>query len=158
MNASQLNRLQVLEHSRLYRMLKNTASVLDRYYLDALLGFVPGGVGDIATALFSLVYVYFGAVHLKSPALTVALLNNTVRDVLIGLIPFHVGDVLDIFHRSNSQNMRLVEGYVHGDPVVIHEVKSRVWQSVAAIVLMLAVIVGLLWIAVKAITAFTSLF
>ena len=150
-------RQQALEQSRLYALLKKTATVLDRYYLDAVLGFVPGGVGDILTALFSLVYVYFGAVVLKSPALAVALLNNTVRDVLIGLIPFHVGDVLDVFHRSNRQNMRLVEGYVNGDQQVIHEVQSRVWQSVAAIVLMLAVIAGLLWLAIKAITSIASL-
>lgn len=146
-----------VEQSRLYRLLKGGSTVLDRYHLDAALGFIPAGIGDVISALFSLLYVYFGMAVVKSPALGVALLNNTVRDVLVGLIPFHVGDILDFFHRSNLKNMQLIDGYVAGDPHTVASVKSRVWQSVAVLVVMLAIIVALIWVAVKIVTSISAL-
>ena len=140
-----------LAESRIYGWLHRVATVMDKYHLDAVAGLIPGGMGDIVTALISMVFVYVGAFVVKSTALSIALLNNIVRDLMLGLIPFYVGDVIDVFHRSNKQNIRLVEGYVGGDPAVINEVNSRVWQSLAAIVLMLGVIVLLVWIVAKVI-------
>lgn len=142
---------QRLKGSRIYRALQRVTRVMDDYYLDAAAGLIPWGVGDVATTLVSMMFVYVGAVELRSPALCVALLNNIVRDLLIGLIPFYVGDVLDVFHRSNRQNLRLIDGYVAGDPEVVRQVNTRVWQGVAAILVMLAAIVGLVWLIVKVI-------
>ena len=139
------SQLTTLRDSKIYNVLQRVSTVMDRYYLDAAAGLIPGGVGDIVTALISLVYVYVGARVVKSPALSVALLNNTVRDLMLGLIPFYVGDIIDVFHRSNRQNMQLVEGYVCGDEQVVRQVHARVWQSVAAIVLMLLVAGLLIW-------------
>ena len=139
------SQLTTLRDSKIYNVLQRVSIVMDRYYLDAAAGLIPGGVGDIVTALISLVYVYVGARVVKSPALSVALLNNTVRDLMLGLIPFYVGDIIDVFHRSNRQNMQLVEGYVSGDEQVVRQVHARVWQSVAAIVLMLLVAGLLIW-------------
>ena len=46
--------------------------------------------------------------------------NNALRDVLLGMIPFFVGDIIDIFHRANTQNMQMIQGFVDGDEKVIH--------------------------------------
>lgn len=138
-----------LRNNRTYAWMTKASKVLDRYYLDAIVGLVPGGVGDIVTALFSMVHVYFGAYVIKSPALSIALLNNIVRDVVIGLIPFYVGDVLDAFHRSNRQNMALINGYVDGDEEVMREVERKKNQGIATLIVLLIVLVALIVLLVK---------
>ena len=142
-----LERSARLHSSRSYALLQRLTSYLDRYYLDAALGFaIPGGIGDMISAFFSLAYVYFAAFVIKSLPLTLAILNNTLRDVVLGMIPFYVGDVIDIFHRANKQNMNLVNGFVEGDQTVIKEVNRKAWQSAIFIVLLIAAIVGMVYL------------
>lgn len=121
---------------------------LDRYYLDAVIGVIPAGIGDVFSALLSVVYIYFSVVYVRSTPLTLAILNNTLRDVMLGLIPFHIGDIIDIFHRSFKQNMRLVNGFVEDDQEVVTEVNKKARQSAIAVAIMVAVIAGLLYLAV----------
>ena len=52
-------------------------------------------------------------------------LNNALRDVLMGMIPFFVGDVIDFFHRANIQNMQMIQGFVDGDEIIIKQVNQR---------------------------------
>ncbi len=104
---------------------------MDRYYVDAALGFaIPGGIGDAIAALISLVYVVFTAVKIRSFPLTLAIINNTLRDVLLGMIPFYVGDIIDVFHRSNQQNMSLIRGFVEGDEETIKTVNRKAAYSI----------------------------
>ena len=104
---------------------------MDRYYVDAALGFaIPGGIGDTIAALISLVYVAFTAVKIRSFPLTLAIINNTLRDVLLGMIPFYVGDIIDVFHRSNQQNMSLIRGFVEGDEETIKTVNRKAAYSI----------------------------
>ena len=104
---------------------------MDRYYVDAALGFaIPGGIGDAIAALISLVYVVFTAVKIRSFPLTLAIINNTLRDVLLGMIPFYVGDIIDVFHRSNQQNMNLIRGFVEGDEETIRTVNRKATYSI----------------------------
>jgi len=104
---------------------------MDRYYVDAALGFaIPGGIGDAIAALISLVYVVFTAVKIRSFPLTLAIINNTLRDVLLGMIPFYVGDIIDVFHRSNQQNMSLIRGFVEGDEETIRTVNRKANYSI----------------------------
>ena len=104
---------------------------MDRYYVDAALGFaIPGGIGDAIAALISLVYVAFTAVKIRSFPLTLAIINNTLRDVLLGMIPFYVGDIIDVFHRSNQQNMNLIRGFVEGDEETIKTVNRKAAYSI----------------------------
>ena len=144
-----------MQNDRFYRFLQAMSRWLDRYYLDAIAGLVPWGIGDIVMALVSLVFVVYALVVVRSPALAVALTVNTVRDVMLGLIPFHVGDVIDFFHRSIVKNMQLIEGFVEGDTHVVNTVNSRMAIGVAFIVMMIAAIIGLFWIIARlAATAF----
>ena len=117
---------------------------MDRYYLDALIGGIPGW-GDAIALLSAVPFVYFSARVIKSVPLTLAILNNALRDVLMGLIPFFVGDIIDIFHRANIQNMQMVQGFVDGDEVMIKQVNQRAWQSAIALVVLLLLIALMIW-------------
>lgn len=124
-----------LSKSRSYEWLQKIADVMDRYYLDAALGFaIPGGIGDTITAFLSLAFVVFSAFGVRSISLTLAVMNNVLRDLLLGLIPFWVGDVIDIFHKSNLHNMSLIKGFVEGDETVIKTVNRKAAWSVVIFV------------------------
>ena len=138
-------RRQRLMDNRVYQAMSLATKYMDRYYIDAIIGFVPGW-GDLITVLSALPFVYFSAVVIKSIPLTLAVINNSLRDVLLGLIPFFVGDIIDIFHRANSQNMQMIQGFVDGDKLVIDKVNRRALQSALVIVLLLALIVLMLWL------------
>lgn len=130
-----------LQNSQAYASMQRIADWMDRFYVDAIVGLAaPYGVGDLIMALFSLVYMYFSLFILHSIPLTLAIVNNTLRDIAIGLIPFFIGDVLDFFHQSNRQNMRLIEGFVNGDRATIHEVNAKAVQSVVMIIVLIIII------------------
>lgn len=139
-----------LMNSKLYQSMKYITTYLDKYYLDGVAGLVPGGVGDAVTAFFGLTHVYFAMFKLHSIPLTLAVLNNTLRDVLLGLIPFYVGNVIDFFHRSNKKNMALIDGFINDDKSIIKEVNKRALQAgvflvffIIAIAMMIALLIWL---------------
>ena len=113
---------------------------LDRYYLDGIVGLVPGGIGDMVSALFALVHVYFSAFCLRSLPLTLAILNNTLRDVFLGILPFFVGDIIDFFHKANSRNMQLIDGFLNDDEAIIQEVNRKAVQSGVVLALLVVAI------------------
>lgn len=86
---------QRLMGNKAYQTVQGLTRYMDRYYLDALIGVIPGW-GD-AIALISVVpFVYFSLKVIKSLPLTLAVLNNALRDVLLGMIPFFVGDLVGL--------------------------------------------------------------
>ena len=150
---------QRLENGKSYRLLQKIADIMDRYYLDAALGFaIPGGVGDAIAAVFSIGYVLFSAIGVRSFPLTLAIINNTLRDVLLGMIPFYIGDIFDIFHRSNRQNMALIRGFVEGDQEIIHTVNRKAGISLLVFALLCALLYAMIRIVVWAAQYMVSLF
>jgi hypothetical protein len=138
-----LRRKRLMEN-KVYQAMGSVTRYMDRYYLDALMGFVPGW-GD-AIALLSVVpFVYFSSRVIKSIPLTLAVLNNALRDVLMGMIPFFVGDIIDFFHRANIQNMEMIQGFVDGDENIIRQVNQRAWQSAVVLVVLLLLIGLMIW-------------
>lgn len=134
--------------NKVYQTMVSLTRYMDRYYLDALIGIVPGW-GD-AIALLSVVpFVYFSSCVIKSVPLTLAVLNNALRDVLMGMIPFFVGDVIDFFHRANIQNMGMIQGFVDGDEAIIRQVNQRAWQSAIFLVVLLLLIALMIWLLVS---------
>ena len=127
-----------------YQTMSGLTRYMDRYYLDALIGIIPGW-GDIIALVCVVPFVYFSLCIIGSVPLTLAVLNNALRDVLVGMIPFFVGDVIDIFHRSNIQNMQMIQGFVDGDEFVIRQVNRRAWQSAIALVVLLLLIILMIW-------------
>ena len=125
--------------------MKRLQKVLDDYYIDAMAGLLPWGIGDIATALFALGYIWFAATKVRSLALTLAVVNNSLRDIALGLIPFYIGDVIDFFYRSNKQNMQLIEGFVEGDQEIIAAVNKGAIRAACLICLSIFFIAFMLW-------------
>jgi hypothetical protein len=140
-----------LQQSTLYRWMQGITKYMDQYYLDAAIGLIPGGIGDFIGALFSLVHLYFSIFIIRSIPLALAIINNTLRDIFLGLIPFYVGDVIDVFHRSNKKNMQLIDGFIENDTHIIHEVNKKAIQTlVIAVCFIIAIILmlkAIIWVA-----------
>ena len=122
--------------SRFYRTLQRIARWMDTYYLDPILGFLlPAGLGDFASALMAIPFIVFSLFVAKSIPLTLAIINHTLWDILIGLIPFFVGDVLDVVSRPYRRNLQLIEGYLAGDKSTIRHLQKHVAITLFAILL-----------------------
>ncbi len=143
-----LQRRDRLMSNKLYQTLKGVTQYMDRYYLDALIGLIPGW-GDAFAALSVLPFLYFSLFVIKSVPLTLAVINNGLRDILLGMLPFCVGDVIDIFHRANVRNMAMVQGFVDGDETVIKEVNKRAWQAVLVMIALLLLIALMVWLLIS---------
>lgn len=137
-------RKETLRNSKLYHHIKKVTQLADGYYLDFVIGLIPGGFGDILGGLFSLSHVYFGLFKLRSIPLTLALLNNMLRDVFLGMLPFYVGDAIDFFYKSNKKNMALIEGFVNDDKQIIQQVNKKAIQAAIVFFLLIAGIMLLL--------------
>lgn len=82
--------------------------------LDALIGLLPG-VGDLIGSTLSGAIV-FDAVRHRVPVPVLARMGlNLLVDAVLGLVPA-VGDLLDVAHRANRKNLRLLEVAVALDP------------------------------------------
>ena len=54
-----------------------------------------------------------------------------LRDMLIGMIPFCIGDICDVFHRCYVENSKLIVGFVEDDREIISEVNRKaVWTAI----------------------------
>ena len=126
-----------------YRLAHGIAKYLDGYYLDPVIGFIPIA-GDISPALLSLPSIYLALVHIKSIPLALAMTLNLLIDVVIGLIPFYIGNIFDFFHKAYSRNMKLADGWINGDKRVREEVKSKAIISAILIALVCLIIYWLI--------------
>ena len=123
-----------------YRIMVKTA----KYYLDPLIGLIPGGVGDVLSSSLAMPFIYYSLCVVRSIPLTLAVIYNVLLDVLIGAIPF-VGNVLDIFKRSYLSNLRLITGYIEDDKEII----SKVRKKALATAVLIAIVCALLCLVVK---------
>ena len=120
-----------------YRLMVGTAKYMDKYFLDPILGFVlPAGVGDALSSVFAFPFIYYSLCVVKSIPLTLAVIYNILKDVLIGAIPFYIGDILDVFKRSYVENLKLITGYIEDDKEIINKVNEKAfWTAVVIAVL-----------------------
>ena len=137
-----------LMDNKAYQTMEGLTRYMDRYYLDALIGVIPGW-GDVIALLCVVSFVYFSSRVIKSLPLTLAVLNNALRDVLLGMIPFFVGDIIDIFHRANTQNIQMIQGFVNGDEAIIKQVNQRAWQSAIVLFVLLLLIALMIWLLIS---------
>ena len=70
-------------------------------------------------------------------------------NVLLGMIPFFVGDIIDIFHRANTQNMQMIQGFVDGNEAVIKQVNQRAWQSAIVLFILFLLISLTIWLLIS---------
>ncbi|GJG68530.1 hypothetical protein PRLR6025_19990 [Prevotella lacticifex] len=129
-----------LMNTAAYRVMDMTAKYMDKYFLDPLIGLLPGGVGDVLSSFLALPFIYFALVHVKSIPLTLAVICNILKDALLGSLPFFIGDVIDVFNRSYIANLKLITGYVNDDRAVIREVNRKAFWSAVLIVVLCVII------------------
>lgn len=133
-----------LTGSRLYRLLCRISWLMDRCYLDPILGFIFPGIGDVLPALAALPFLYLALFRLRSVPLALAVLLNALTDILFGLIPFGIGGVIDLFNRSYIRNLSLIDGYIRKDPRTLSSVRRKAGISIVLIIAVLILIVVLI--------------
>ena len=141
-----------------YRIMDKTAKYMDKYFLDPIIGLIPGGVGDVLSSFLAIPFIYFALVQVKSIPLTLAVICNVLKDALLGSIPFFIGDIIDVFNRSYVANLRLITGYVNDDKTVIHEVNRKATWSAIFIVILCVLIYFIVKWAIELGNWFVSLF
>lgn len=142
-------RQEMMRHSS-YRIMVNTAKYMDKYYLDPILGFIlPGGIGDVLSSVLAFPFVYYSLCVVKSVPLTLAVIYNILMDVLLGSIPFFVGDVLDIFKRSYIDNLKLITGFIEDDKEIINKVNKKAFATAIFIVVICLLIYWVVSLAIK---------
>ena len=83
--------------------------------LDAVIGLVPG-IGDALGSALSSIIVR-DAIRARVPMVVLARMGlNLVLDALLGLVP-GVGDLLDVAHRANRKNLRLLLREIEREPL-----------------------------------------
>ncbi len=126
-------RLAELERDSVtFNIAKNLKKYLDDYYLDPLIGLIPV-VGDSINGLIALPMLWLALVRLKSIPLALAIIYNLTLDFLLGLIPFFIGDLIDLFNKANKKNYRLVMGFVEEDKKIMREVNQKAVGSAIGI-------------------------
>ena len=141
----QAKREQMMNRSS-YRMMVKTAKYMDKYYLDPLIGLIPGGVGDTISSLLAFPFIYYSLCVVKSIPLTLAVIYNILMDVLIGAIPFYIGDILDVFKHSYVENLKLITGYIEDDKEIISKVRKKAFATAVLI----AILCLLIYLVVRA--------
>ncbi|QSF58883.1 DUF4112 domain-containing protein [Nocardioides sp. zg-1228] len=105
--------------------------------LDALVGLVPG-IGDAVGSALSGIIVR-DAIRARVPMPVLAWMGlNLLVDALLGLVP-GVGDLLDVAHRANRKNVRLLMREIERQP--LREPPSTAYV-VGAVALMLVPVVA----------------
>ncbi len=136
--STHLKRLAIREDS-LYKILLKITKVMDRYYLDPIIGLIPG-LGDVFSSIFVIPFLYISIFKIGSIPLTLALLSNILLDIILGLVPFWVGDVVDVFNRAYDKNMRLIKGFVEEDNETVKRINKRAIMMVFFIIIALIII------------------
>lgn len=127
------------------RRVQTLARILDRNYVDPVLGFLLPGAGDLAGSLLGLYAVSLAVRRRMSPVVIARMLLNLSADALIGAIPL-VGDLFDLGFHAHERNARLlVERAEEGG-----RARPRDWILVVGAA---AVFVGSLALAVYAVIA-----
>ena len=139
----QLQRKRLMDN-KVYQTMNDITRYMDRYYLDAVIGIIPGW-GDMITLFCVVPFIYFSTRVIKSMPLTLAIINNALHDVLLGMIPFFIGDVIDVFHRANTKNMAMIQGFVDGNVTVTKEVNQKAIQSAVILIILLILIALMIW-------------
>jgi len=106
--------------------------------LDAVIGLVPG-IGDVVGSALSGMIVR-DAIRARVPMAVLAWMGlNLVVDALLGLVP-GVGDLLDVAHRANRKNLRLLLREVERQP--LREPPSTAYVVGAVALMLVPVLAG----------------
>ena len=131
-----------LEQSFSYRTCKGIKTVMDDYFIDPLLGFIPG-IGDFISTPLTLPYLYVALFKVRSLPLVLSVIYNWLIDACVSMIPF-VGNFIDFFYKGYKKSYQQIVGYVEDDEEIISEVNGNA-VKVAVLIVILAVILYYLY-------------
>lgn len=117
-------RLNRLQESDSYSIIKGIYILMDDFMLDPILGLFIPGIGDAICATLAVPFLYTSLFKVRSISLTLCVLGNTMIDMCIGAIPF-IGDIADFFIRYSKKNYQLIVEYAEGNPNTIREVDKK---------------------------------
>lgn len=143
--------------SSLFQMMNGIKRLFDDWYLDAIIGFIPT-VGDIVGTLLSFPFIMFCVFKVRSIALTLAVLNNYMFDMILGLVPFWIGNIIDIFYKAHRQNLDLIMGYINDDEYIIEEVNRKAVSSAIILAVLIAIFILMIKLVSKLVEWVGSLF
>ena len=132
-------KLRELQESDSYQLISFITTLSDKYFLDPIIGLFPV-VGDFITSVVGLPFIYVTLVKVRSFPLTLAVIYNYLIDMLLGCIPFFIGDFLDFVNRAHIKNMKLITHYVQDDKGTVNEVNSKALRTAFLIVILSIVI------------------
>lgn len=132
-------KLRELQESDSYQLISFITTLSDKYFLDPIIGLFPV-VGDIITSVVGLPFIYVTLVKVRSFPLTLAVIYNYLIDMLLGCIPFWIGDIIDFFNKAHIKNMKLITHYVQDDKGTVNEVNSKALRTAFLIVILSIVI------------------
>lgn len=113
-----------VKKSTSYRIINYMATLLDRWFLDPVLGLLPV-VGDLLGSLFAIPFLYVSIFKVRSVALTLAVIYHILLDIAIGMFPFLIGAISDFFYHANMRNFKIIQGFVEGNKNIIAEVNRK---------------------------------
>ena len=121
---------------------RTLARVLDRYFVDPLMGLVIPGVGDMIGSLLGVYVVMIAARRKVSPVIIARMLLNLAGDAVIGIIPF-LGDIFDIGFKAHTRNVELLESRIgHGGRATAKDWAFVVGAAVVFIAAMALIVWG----------------
>lgn len=132
-------KLRELQESDSYQLISFITTLSDKYFLDPIIGLFPV-VGDFITSVVGLPFIYVTLVKVRSIPLTLAVIYNYLIDMLLGCIPFWIGDIIDFFNKAHIKNMKLITHYVQDDKATVNEVNSKALRTAFLIVILSVVI------------------
>ena len=134
--------LPVQEDSSL-ALLRSIKKVMDDYYLDVALSLF--GIGDILSQVLVVPFLYFALAKARSIRLAVAILHNAMIDILVGILPVPVLNLIfDGYYRSFRKNLDLIVGWTGNDKDVVRQVNKKFASSLFFIALLCVLIYLLL--------------
>lgn len=86
-----------------------------RFGMDALIGLVPG-FGDTVTSIVSLYILQAASRHGVPRVTLMRMAANIAADYTVGTVPV-VGDVFDVYWKSNRKNVELLQRHIEATPV-----------------------------------------
>lgn len=132
-------KLRELQESDSYQLISFITTLSDKYFLDPIIGLFPV-VGDFITSIVGLPFIYVTLVKVRSIPLTLAVIYNYLIDMLLGCIPFWIGDIIDFFNKAHIKNMKLITHYVQDDKATVNDVNSKALRTAFLIVILSVVI------------------
>ncbi len=122
-----------------FKLLKGIYTVMDKFFLDPIIGFIIPGGGDIITSVMTVPFIFTAVFKLRSVPLTLSVIYNALIDGLLGLFPV-IGDFVDVCYRSYKKSYYQIVGYVEDDEETLSEINGNALKTCILITVLCVVI------------------